>query len=425
MNRPTRTVPKPHIEEVVVEEAHSNNVPATADQAPRTAAEIRPAEEAQHEFEPTPLGNITGAIATIMAEIKPVEKEGFNKFQGYKYARMQDLSRELTPLMGKHGIVIFQTEVGRELFDNGAAIAVRYRFTISHKSGEVWPEHPIQTGLSSCRNTKGGFDDKALNKCHTSARKYFLLSLFQIPTADEDDVDSGAGEGEDVLGTHGHRQSRPRRQVPAPNGKIAPHVIPVNAGEHPQDWTTRFLTFVGKAETDAEIDDWYNTNLVTMDKIKKHPDGKAVMESIIDGMDARAAALNNVSFTEDRAAVANPKPAAAQQQAPQRTAPPPPARQQVKAADPLDIPPALRRVQPANKTARVVAPSVEDVEEFFQFIAGQIERAPDMEAVQVIWDTYVFDNTDGNGKRDEPKILPPDLEALHDLVDQKKEQLQV
>jgi len=197
----------------------------------------------------------------------------------------------------------------------------------------------------------------------------------------------------------------------------------VNAGEHPQDWTTRFLTFVGKAETDAEIDDWYNTNLVTMDKIKKHPDGKAVMESIIDGMDARAAALNNVSFTEDRAAVANPKPAAAQQQAPQRTAPPPPARQQVKAADPLDIPPALRRVQPANTTARVVAPSVEDVEEFFQFIAGQIERAPDMEAVQVIWDTYVFDNTDGNGKRDEPKILPPDLEALHDLVDQKKEQL--
>lgn len=421
MNRPTRTVPSPDIEEIVVEEAHSNNVPATADQT-RTAAEIKPEKKVHHKFKITALGGITGAIASIMSEIRPVEKEGFNKFHGYKYARMQDLSRELTPLMGKYGIVIFQTEVGREMFDNGAAIAVRYRFTIAHKSGEIWPEHPIQTGLSSCRNTKSGFDDKALNKCHTSARKYFLLSLFQIPTSDDDDADSGVSEGDDTLGTHGHRVSRPRRQVPAPNGKIAPHVIAVNAGEHPQDWAARFLAFVVKAESDAEIDDWYNTNHATMDKINKHEDGRTVMDSIIEGMDARAAALSNVQFDPAVKPAANPKPA---QQAPQRAAPPPPARQQAKPADPLDIPPALRRVNPPNKTPRVVAPSVEDVEQFFQFIAGQIERAPDMEAVQVIWDTYVFDNTDGNGKRDEPKILPPDLEALHDLVDQKKEQLQV
>ncbi len=418
MNRPTRTVPEPHIEEVVVEEAHSNNVPATADQTPRTAAEIRPAEEAQHEFEPTPLGNITGAIATIMAEIKPVEKEGFNKFQGYKYARMQDLSRELTPLMGKHGIVIFQTEVGRELFDGGAAIAVRYRFTISHRSGEIWPEHPIQTGLSSCRNTKGGFDDKALNKCHTSARKYFLLSLFQIPTADEDDSDSGAGEGDDSGSYSGPKQSRPRRQVPSPNGKIAPHVIAVSAGEHPDDWAARFLAFIAKAETDPEIDDWYNTNIAVMEKIKKHPDGKTVMDSIIAGMDARAAALNNTEFD---AAAATPKPAQQAAQ-PQRTAPPPPTRT-APPKDQLDIPPALRRPQPSNKTPRVVAPSVEDVEEFFQFMAKQIEDAPDMEAVQVAWDTYVFPHIDGQGRRDDPKILPPDLDALDDLMNQKREVL--
>jgi hypothetical protein len=52
--------------------------------------------------------------------------------------------------------------------------------------------------MSTCRNTKGGFDDKAANKCHTAARKYFLLGLFQVPTgedyrqpAHDGDADSG------------------------------------------------------------------------------------------------------------------------------------------------------------------------------------------------------------------------------------------
>jgi hypothetical protein len=45
--------------------------------------------------------------------------------------------------------------------------------------------------VSTCRNSKGGWDDKSLNKCHTAARKYFLLALFQIPTGEEDDADQG------------------------------------------------------------------------------------------------------------------------------------------------------------------------------------------------------------------------------------------
>jgi hypothetical protein len=33
-----------------------------------------------------------------------------------------------------------------------------------------------------------------LNKCHTAARKYFLLALFQIPTGEEDDADQGEND---------------------------------------------------------------------------------------------------------------------------------------------------------------------------------------------------------------------------------------
>jgi hypothetical protein len=104
---------------------------------------------------------------------------------------MGDILKEVTPLLGRHGIVIFQSEVGRAMFDDDNVIAVEYSFTVAHASGETWPHVIKQTGVSTCRNSKGGWDDKSLNKCHTAARKYFLLALFQIPTGEEDDADLG------------------------------------------------------------------------------------------------------------------------------------------------------------------------------------------------------------------------------------------
>ncbi len=41
---------------------------------------------------------------------------------------------------------------------------------------------------------KRGVGHKSLNKCHTAARKYFLLALFQIPTGEEADADQGENE---------------------------------------------------------------------------------------------------------------------------------------------------------------------------------------------------------------------------------------
>jgi hypothetical protein len=71
-------------------------------------------------------------------------------------------------------------------------IAVEYSFTVAHVSGETWPHALRQTGVSTCRNTKGGWDDKALNKCHTAARKYFLLALFRSRPAARKTMPTGA-----------------------------------------------------------------------------------------------------------------------------------------------------------------------------------------------------------------------------------------
>ena len=138
-----------------------------------------------------PAATLVSAIAAVMNEVHVVAKRGENEFHRYRYATMGDILKEITPLLGRHGIVIFQSETGRAMFDDDNVIAVEYSFTVAHASGETWPHVIKQTGVSTCRNSKGGWDDKSLNKCHTAARKYFLLALFQIPTGEEDDADQG------------------------------------------------------------------------------------------------------------------------------------------------------------------------------------------------------------------------------------------
>ena len=165
------------------------NLPATVAASPAVKSEGPPLPT----MPVTPFAKLAEAIAAITMEVAadPITKKGKNAFHHYSYARMQDILGGLSPLMGKHGIAIMQTEVERGLLDNGDVIFATYDFTIIHKSGEVWPFPQRQTGTSKVRDSKGGYDDKGLNKCHTAARKYFLLSLFQIPTTDDDDADRG------------------------------------------------------------------------------------------------------------------------------------------------------------------------------------------------------------------------------------------
>ena len=292
MNRPTR-VPSPpddahftEVEEHQTVAAERVNHPAPAVRAQQTTGLPSEGPVQQPSLPITPFAKLAGAIAAVMAEIKPVEKSGWNDFYKYNYAKMGDLSIELTPLMGRHGIVVFQNEVDRAMFDEGKVISVRYQFTVVHSSGEIWPERPLITGMSRCRDSKGGFDDKAFNKADTAARKYFLLSLFQIPTDDEHPDTDGDGGGQQQRAP----QQRPqgRRPVPSPNGKVPPHLMPINDGESAVDWATRFGEVIAKAASVAEIDQWYAANAEIFEKMKRFPQ---VYNDAIDFMDACAAKL--------------------------------------------------------------------------------------------------------------------------------------
>lgn len=291
--RPTRVAPPPPVDTKEPEEAHFTETVQHSPPAVRAATTADPMMFSQEaspkaDLPTTAFGHLAGAIAAVMAELKPVEKSGWNDFHKYKYAKMGDLSIELTPLMGKHGIVVFQNEIDRAMFDNDRVISVRYEFTIVHKSGEIWPERPIITGMSRCRDTKGGFDDKSFNKAHTAARKYFLLSLFQIPTEDEEDGDTGGNGGGQRERPRGQAQA-PARRAPSPDGKVAPHLIAIIDGEAPAAWGKRFTDAVDKAATVDEVNSWYDLNASNFDKLKK-ADGE-LYDKLVDAMDAREANL--------------------------------------------------------------------------------------------------------------------------------------
>jgi hypothetical protein len=171
-------------------------------------------------------GGLVAAIAAVMNEVHVVAKRGENEFHRYRYATMGDILREITPLLGRHGIVIFQSETGRAMFDDDNVIAVEYAFTVAHVSGETWPHQLRQTGVSFSRASNGRWDDKSLAKCHTAARKYFLLALFQIPTGEEADADLGEND------------ERPAKQVvrtavPAPKRALKQGSIADRAMEAP------------------------------------------------------------------------------------------------------------------------------------------------------------------------------------------------
>jgi hypothetical protein len=264
----------------------------------RTARTAHEAASAKAEVEritnlpETGFGQITGAIANVMAEIAPVLKEGKNSHFGYSYDRIEDLLQAVTPLMGKYGLVVLQTEHNiafREDQGNKQNVAVTYDFRVLHSSGECLPNkmlpQPLRaTGLALAVDTKGNFDDKCINKAHTAARKFFLKGLIQIPTDSPNDADSGQGGG----------ANRGGARAPAPGPSTQGHVPPYTIDT--KDITVhafgeKYLAHIANARTVAELEMWdkMNDHALSVTESKN----KDFYNKLMDTFDAKVAALKN------------------------------------------------------------------------------------------------------------------------------------
>lgn len=177
---------------------------------------------------------ITGAVVQMMKTVGYVQKTGTNTFQNYKYASIEGILEKVQPALVECGLMITQNEVSHEIVAEGNLMEAVYEFQLMHVSGETLP--PIrQTGLSALRNSKGGYDDKSLNKCHTTARKYFILGLFQIPTGLDPDNDEDKPEAPPV-----NTQRNPNASL-----------------QKAKEWANTAIRQIGGTKNERELDDWY------------------------------------------------------------------------------------------------------------------------------------------------------------------------
>jgi len=217
---------------------------------------------------PGPVGKIAGAIAEIMSKVGTIKKTGYNAFHKYRYVRMEDMLEVITPLMGAAGLAVIQNEIEVKSIE-GNRVAVVYEFSIFHKSGEIWHERARHTGMATARDSKGNWDDKAISKAHTNARKYFFLALFNIPAGDFEDVDADANQRQEQrpVPAPKKQETQPTSREAAPEEPKGPHKIVLGQGAGADQWAGAYIKAIEKAKSEHEIKEWDSANDETLQAV--------------------------------------------------------------------------------------------------------------------------------------------------------------
>lgn len=216
---------------------------------------------------------IAKALLAVTREIGAVEKSGWNDFHKYAYQKWEDVLGRLSEILPKHGLIIMQSEVARSLFENDQMMAITYDFTIVNEDGDVWPERPVWTAIARARDSKGTPDDKAANKAHTQAHKYFLLHTFKIRTKDSVEDDS---DGDQPAKAAAPKPPKPgSEEAAALDGPRA-----VTAGHDAASWADAFIAAINGA-TPENLAKWIEANKLRLDKLKAYPEVDAKVQAAI------------------------------------------------------------------------------------------------------------------------------------------------
>ena len=182
---------------------------------------------------------VLAAIRDVTANVGAIKKNGWNDFHKYKYATASDLADALQHLLSETGLVVIPHQRSMEVMAEGALLAIEFEFLVSHVSGDTLDQRPVFTGISGLRNSKGGVDDKAANKCLTTAMKYFCLHMFKIPTVDYDDPDKDASPPAPPT-----TEPKPAKRQQAPAAAKPADTKPVPNKQQLAEWVERQIRTV-------------------------------------------------------------------------------------------------------------------------------------------------------------------------------------
>lgn len=126
--------------------------------------------------------NISRAITNVIGCAVDIAKAHDNKFEGFKYASVDDLFEALRIPMAKNGLFVSCTVAG-DISEVGPHLMAPFDITLHHVSGEVYG--PVRTyALAPVK--KGSF---AFGMMQSYAVKYFCRQIFMVKLG-EDEIDA-------------------------------------------------------------------------------------------------------------------------------------------------------------------------------------------------------------------------------------------
>ena len=157
------------------------------------------------------------AIRRVIADLGGIGKNQRNKEQGYNFRGIDDVLKELHPLLAEHGVVIAPDVVERVYEERERAqgspshcahLHVRYR--VYGAAGDVLDLSTWGEGLD--------YGDTATNKAMTGAFKYMLFQLFAVADSTDDaDHESPEGGATSTRTSSDWQPVRAVAQIPASN----------------------------------------------------------------------------------------------------------------------------------------------------------------------------------------------------------------
>lgn len=133
---------------------------------------------------------IYGQIASIMEEVKAIEKNSRNTMQNFNFRGIDDIMNELHSTFAKHKVFIvpevLECDKSQRTTTKGS-LSYHVQLTVNyHLVSGVDGSEIVIRNIGEAADT----GDKAVNKAMSISLKYALLQLLLIPTKEEKDPDA-------------------------------------------------------------------------------------------------------------------------------------------------------------------------------------------------------------------------------------------
>lgn len=205
---------------------------------------------------------IAAAVVAVMGKVKQIGKDDENKFAKYSYVSVDKFFDHIGRLMADAGIFVVADEAStsvevRETVDDYGKVrksnwlVCQYEIRLYHQSGACYGPlaRSVQVQASG---------PQAYGSAQSYVEKYFLRSLFKVPTG-EADADADAQEG---LPARSTSKIQPRKPEPAPKPELLSEEDSDKAKE-------LMLHALNMCATREELHDWARANSATKNRLTK------------------------------------------------------------------------------------------------------------------------------------------------------------